>query len=64
MPVALLAQARLAASNGVSLDKVLRRYFLGYLILGDFVVAGLEATSRSRPQSIKGSLRIEAVAVR
>lgn len=36
-PAALLVQARLAARNGVSLDTVLRRYFAGYSVLGDFI---------------------------
>jgi PucR-like helix-turn-helix protein/diguanylate cyclase with GGDEF domain len=38
VPVELLAQARLAARNGVSLDTVLRRYLAGYTLLGDFVL--------------------------
>ena len=38
VPVALLAQARLAARVGVSLDAVLRRYFAGYTLLGDFLI--------------------------
>lgn len=38
VPVLLLAQARLAARNGVPLDTVLRRYFAGYTLLGDFIV--------------------------
>ena len=38
IPVLLLAQARLAARNGVPLDTVLRRYFAGYTLLGDFIV--------------------------
>jgi GGDEF-like domain/PucR C-terminal helix-turn-helix domain len=37
-PPALLAQARLAARDGVSLDMVLRRYFAGYTLLGDFLI--------------------------
>ena len=36
--VNLLAQARLAARNGVTLDTVFRRYLVGYTVLGDFVV--------------------------
>ena len=45
IPVALLAQARSAARNGVSLDTVLRRYFGGYSLLSYFLVeeAGKEA---------------------
>ena len=38
IPLALLAQARSAARNGVSLDTVLRRYFAGYSLLGYFTV--------------------------
>lgn len=38
IPPALLVQARVAARNGVSLDTVLRRYFAGYTLLGDFIV--------------------------
>ncbi len=37
-PVLLLAQARLAARNDVPLDTVLRRYFAGYTLFGDFLV--------------------------
>jgi len=36
-PLSLLAQARLAARNGVSLDTVLRRYFAGYTLIGEFL---------------------------
>ena len=39
VPILLLAQARLAARNGVSLDTVLRRYFAGYTLLSDFLVS-------------------------
>jgi hypothetical protein len=39
VPVALLAQARLAARNRVGIDVVLRRYLAGYTLVGDFLVA-------------------------
>jgi PucR C-terminal helix-turn-helix domain/GGDEF-like domain len=42
MPAAILAQAREAAHKGVSLDTVLRRYFAGYTLLGDFVMQEAE----------------------
>lgn len=61
VPMPLLAQARLAARSGVTLDKVLRRYFLGYVVLGDFVAAELEASGLPRNTSIKRCLRVEAV---
>lgn len=39
VPAELLAQARMAARNGVSLDTVLRRYFAGYALLSDHLAA-------------------------
>ena len=38
IPVALLAQARMAARSGIPLDTVLRRYFAGYSLLGYFQI--------------------------
>jgi hypothetical protein len=38
VPPVLLAQARLDARDGVSLDTVLRRYFAGNSLFGDFLV--------------------------
>jgi hypothetical protein len=52
MPEALLAQARHAARSKVSLDTVLRRYFAGYTVLGDFIMQ--EADGR-------GPLGVDAV---
>jgi PucR C-terminal helix-turn-helix domain/GGDEF-like domain len=43
VPPELLAQARLAARNGVSLDTVLRRYFAGFALLGDFLIEEAQA---------------------
>jgi hypothetical protein len=42
VPTILLAQARLDARDGVSLDTVLRRYFAGNTLFGDFVVEEAE----------------------
>ncbi|MDQ2631110.1 MAG: helix-turn-helix domain-containing protein [Actinomycetota bacterium] len=42
MPTALLAQARLDARDGVPLDTVLRRYFAGNSLFGDFLVEEAE----------------------
>ncbi|MGC1165094.1 MAG: helix-turn-helix domain-containing protein [Solirubrobacterales bacterium] len=42
VPPALLAQARLDARDGVSLDTVLRRYFAGNSLFGDFLVEEAE----------------------
>src|SRR6187397_1897249 len=37
-PPVLLIQARTAARIGISLDTVLRRYFAGYALLGDYLI--------------------------
>lgn len=42
VPPALLAQARLDARDGIPLDTVLRRYFAGNALLGDFLVEEAE----------------------
>jgi hypothetical protein len=42
VPVELFVQARQAARNRVSLDTVLRRYFAGYTLLGEFVMQEAE----------------------
>jgi hypothetical protein len=42
VPAALLAQARLDARDGVPLDTVLRRYFAGNALVGDFLVEEAE----------------------
>lgn len=42
VPPALLAEARLAARAGVGLETVLRRYFAGNALLGDFLVEEAE----------------------
>jgi PucR C-terminal helix-turn-helix domain/GGDEF-like domain len=42
VPPALLAEARLAARAGVTLDTVLRRYVAGNALLGDFLVEEAE----------------------
>ena len=50
VPPALLAQARLDARDGVSLDTVLRRYFAGNTLFGDFLVE--EAERAEVPSSV------------
>ncbi len=59
LPTVLLAQARLAARNGISLDTVLRRYFAGYTLLGDFVIEEAEATGLGGA-ALKRLLRTQA----
>lgn len=60
IPDALLVQARLAARSGVSLDTVLRRYFVGYTLLEDFLVQ--EAEPEIGPAALKCLLRAQAAA--
>lgn len=50
VPLVLLAQARLDARDGVSLDTVLRRYVAGNTLFGDLLVA--EAEQAGVPSSI------------
>lgn len=69
VPEVLLAQARLDARDGVSLDTVLRRYFAGNSHFGDFLVEEAEraevpsATLRSllREQATLGDRLLAAV---
>ena len=53
VPAVLLAQARLDARDGVPLDAVLRRYFAGNALFGDFLVEEAEraevASAELRP---------------
>jgi DNA-binding PucR family transcriptional regulator len=42
IPASLAAQARSAARNGIALETVLRRYFGGYMLLGDFLIAAAQ----------------------
>jgi hypothetical protein len=69
VPTALLAQARLDARDGVPLDTVLRRYFAGNALFGDFLVEEAEraevASADLRPllaaQATLGDRLIQAV---
>lgn len=57
VPPALLAQARLDARDGIPLDTVLRRYFAGNALLGDFLVE--EAERAEVPNSVLRRLLAE-----
>jgi hypothetical protein len=61
LPHVLLAQARLAARNGVGLDTVMRRYSAGYVLLSDFLVeeaerSGMRGSDLQRLLRSQGSL--------
>jgi hypothetical protein len=55
-----LTQARLAARNDLSLDTVLRRYFAGYTLLGDFLLQEAEEGDLLGLPALKRLLRIQA----
>lgn len=61
VPDALLAQARFAARNGVSLDTVLRRYFAGYTLLGDVLIEETQDRKLLWGPELKRLLRAQAV---
>jgi PucR-like helix-turn-helix protein len=58
-PPVLLAQARMAARSGVGLDTVLRRYFAGHALVGDYLVEEAER-SRLKGAVLKRLLRTQA----
>ena len=58
-PSQLLAQARAAARNGVSLDTVLRRYSAGYSVLSDFLVQECQECGISS-EELRKALRAQA----
>lgn len=53
VPDQLLIQARAAARNRVPLDVVLRRYSLGYTLLGDFLIEEIERLDVSPGSDLK-----------
>jgi hypothetical protein len=61
IPVALLAQARLAARNRISLDVVLRRYFSGFTLFNDFVVQEAGAEIRGDGPELRRLLGAQGV---
>jgi DNA-binding PucR family transcriptional regulator len=63
VPAVLLTQARLAARNGVNLDTVLRRYFAGYALLSDLLVAEIAQGESPPPAELKRLLRALAIRV-
>ncbi len=60
VPAALLVQARVAARNAVGLDTVLRRYFAGYALLGDFIIEEAEVNGVLAGAQLKRLLRAQA----
>ncbi|HEY5942031.1 MAG TPA: helix-turn-helix domain-containing protein [Solirubrobacterales bacterium] len=60
IPAVLLAQARLAARNGISLDTVLRRYLAGYTLLSDFLLQEAEKSDSLKGTDLQRLLRAQA----
>jgi hypothetical protein len=60
IPTPLLAQARLAARHGIGLDTVLRRYFAGYTLLGDYLVEEAADDPAVAGDGLKRLLRTQA----
>jgi len=59
LPPILLAQARLAVRNGIGLDTVLRRYFAGHALVGDYLVEEAERNGLDG-ETLKHLLRSQA----
>lgn len=60
VPPVLLRQARAAARTGVHLDTVLRRYFAGYAVLGNFLIEEAAKENLLEEAAMKGVLRSQA----
>jgi PucR C-terminal helix-turn-helix domain/GGDEF-like domain len=60
VPPVLLVQARIAARSKISLDTVLRRYFAGYALLGDFVLEEAEDAGMLGGVALKRLMRAQA----
>jgi hypothetical protein len=57
LPTGLLLQARVAARSKVPLAVVLRRYFAGYALLGDFMAEEADGAGLERASDLKRILR-------
>lgn len=57
VPAPLLAQARTAARREIGLDTILRRYFTGYTLLGDFLVQEADDAGLLKDVALKRLLR-------
>jgi len=61
IPVELLAQARRAASGGIPIDTVLRRYLAGHALLDEFIVQEVEReTGEAAGAPLQEALKAEA----
>ncbi|HUC07803.1 MAG TPA: helix-turn-helix domain-containing protein [Solirubrobacterales bacterium] len=60
LPPELLAQARLAARQGVGLDLVLRRYAAGQAVICDHFIDELTSSGPAEPAQLRRALRSQA----
>lgn len=63
VPPALLAQARLAARNGIGLDTVLRRYTAGHALLVDFLAEEVERNGVLSTTELRRLLAVISAAI-
>lgn len=61
VPRALLSQAHQAARAGIALDVLLRRYFAGYTLFGDFIMQSIEDGVELRGSALRRVLHTQAV---
>ena len=62
VPTELLEQARAAAGHEVSLDTVLRRYSVGHMMMGDFLVEEFDRADSTDAAQLREALRAQASA--
>ncbi len=63
IPDPLLAQARLAARNGIPLDTVLRRYLAGHALFTDFLMQEASEDAELEKSDLKSLLGVETTAL-
>jgi hypothetical protein len=61
IPPPLLSQARQAARHGIALEVLLRRYFAGYTLFGDFIMRAVEDGVALRGTALRRVLHSQAV---
>ena len=61
VPLTLLSQTRQAARRGIGFDVLLRRYFAGYTLFGDFILQTVEDGIALRGSALRGVLNAQAV---
>jgi hypothetical protein len=61
VPLTLLSQTREAASRGIGYDVLLRRYFAGYTLFGDFILQTIEDGVELRGSALRRVLHAQAV---